>query len=156
MFKTIVWASDGSKDAQAALEVAKGVARESRAKLIAVYVRRLAVWRGGGVPVQHNDREVQRILRRTVEELRDDGFDASLEVVQTTRTNPAQSIAQTAMDAQADLIVKGSRGHSPTASFLLGGVGQRLVKLAPCPVMSVPGPTIEHATRETAERPLAA
>jgi nucleotide-binding universal stress UspA family protein len=156
MFKTIVWASDGSKDAQAALEVAKGVARETRAKLIAVYVRRLAVWRGGGVPAQHNDTEVQGNLRRTVEELRENGFDASLEVVQTTRTNPARSIARTAMEALADLIVTGSRGQSPIASFLLGSVGHRQVKLAPTPVKSVPRPTIEHATRETAKRPLAA
>jgi nucleotide-binding universal stress UspA family protein len=36
MFKTIVWASDGSKDAQAALEVAKDVASENGARLVAV------------------------------------------------------------------------------------------------------------------------
>jgi nucleotide-binding universal stress UspA family protein len=38
MFKTIVWASDGSKNAQAALERAKDLASESGGRLIAVYV----------------------------------------------------------------------------------------------------------------------
>jgi nucleotide-binding universal stress UspA family protein len=156
MFKTIVWASDGSKDAQAALEVAKGVASESAGRLVAVYVRQLvAGGRGGGVPVQYNAAEVQANLRRTVAQLREGGLDASLEVARTTRSNAARSIARVATEAQADLIIIGSRGHSPTASFLLGSVVQRLVKLAPCPVMSVPSPTIGREASD-AMRQLAA
>ena len=131
MFKTVVWASDGSEDSQAALEVAKTMAGVSGGRLIAVYVRQLVVSRGGGVSVQYNDAEVQADLRRTVDELREDGLDASLAVVRTTRSNPARSIASAAKEAQADLIVLGSRGHSPTVSLLLGSVGQRLVKLRP-------------------------
>ena len=156
MFKTVVWASDGSKDAQAALEVAKTMAGVSGGRLIAVYVRQLVVSRGGGVSVQYNDAEVQADLRRTVDELREDGLDASLAVVRTTRSNPARSIANAAIEAQADLIVLGSRGHSPTVSLLLGSVGQRLVKLAPCPVMSVPNPPIERDSSQEPKRQLAA
>ena len=96
MFKTVVWASDGSEDSQAALEVAKTMAGVSGGRLIAVYVRQLVVSRGGGVSVQYNDAEVQADLRRTVDELREDGLDASLAVVRTTRSNPARSIASAA------------------------------------------------------------
>lgn len=156
MFKTVVWASDGSKDAQAALGVAKTMAGASGGRLIAVYVQQLIVSRGGGVSVQYNDAEVQADLRRTVDELREDGLDASLAVVRTTRSNPARSIANAAIEVQADLIVLGSRGHSPTVSLLLGSVGQRLVKLAPCPVMSVPSPRIERESSQEATRQLAA
>ena len=156
MFKTVVWASDGSKDAQAALEVAKTMANVSGGRLIAVYVRQLVVSRGGGVSIQYNDAEAQADLRRTVDELREDGLDASLTVVRTTRSNPARSIANAALEAQADLIVLGSRDHSPTVSLLLGSVGQRLVKLAPCPVMSVPNPAIARETNQEAKRSLAA
>jgi nucleotide-binding universal stress UspA family protein len=156
MFKTIVWASDGSKNAQAALERAKDLASESGGRLIAVYVRQLFIGRGGGLPARYDDAEVQADLRRIVSELRHDGYDASLEVVRTTRSNPARSIASVATDARADLIVLGSRGHSPTASFLLGSVGQRLMKLASCSVMSVRSSTIERETRQAVERSLAA
>jgi nucleotide-binding universal stress UspA family protein len=156
MFKTVVWASDGSKDAQAALEVAKTMVGGSGGRLIAVHVRQLVIARGGGFAVQHNDAEVQAHLRRTVDELREDGLDASLAVVRTTRSNPARSIANVAIEAQADLIVLGSRGHSPTMSFLLGSVGQRLVKLAPCPVMSVPNPPNERDSSHEARQQLAA
>jgi nucleotide-binding universal stress UspA family protein len=156
MFKTVVWASDGSKDAQAALEVAKTMADVSGGRLIAVYVRQLVISRGGGVAVRYNHAEVQADLRRTVDELREDGLDASLTVVRTTRSNPARAIANAAIDAQADLIVLGSRGHSPTVSLLLGSVGQRLVRLAPCPVMSVPSPPIERDASQEVKRQLAA
>ena len=156
MFKTIVWATDGSKDAQAALDVAKTMAGVSGARLIALYIRQLVVSRGGGVSVHYNDAAVQADLRRTVDELREGGLNASLAVVLTTRSNPARSIANAAREARADLIVLGSRGHSPTESLLLGSVGQRLVKLAPCPVMSVPSPRIERESSQEATRQLAA
>ena len=156
MFKTIVWATDGSKDAQAALDVAKTMAGVGGARLIALYIRQVVVSRGGGVSVQYHDDEVQADLRRTVDELREGGLNASLAVVRTTRSNPARSIANAAREAQADLIVLGSRGNSPTVSLLLGSVGQRLVKLAPCPVMSVPNPPIERDSSQEPMQQLAA
>ncbi len=50
----------------------------------------------------------------------------------------AHPIASIADDADADLIVCGTRGHSAVAGLLLGSVTQRLLHLARQPVLVVP------------------
>jgi nucleotide-binding universal stress UspA family protein len=56
VFNTIVWASDGSANADRALPVAKALARESRASLVTVHVvQRFASQRGLAV---HADEEI--------------------------------------------------------------------------------------------------
>ena len=49
----------------------------------------------------------------------------------------AKEIIAAAEDRQVDLIVVGSRGHGRLAGLLLGSVAQKVVSLAPCPVVVV-------------------
>ena len=49
--------------------------------------------------------------------------------------DPAQEIIAAAGDRQADLIVVGSRGHGRLVGLLLGSVAQKVISLAPCPVV---------------------
>jgi nucleotide-binding universal stress UspA family protein len=51
--------------------------------------------------------------------------------------DPAHEIITAAGDRGADLIVVGSRGHGRLAGLLLGSVAQKVVSLAPCPVVVV-------------------
>ena len=51
---------------------------------------------------------------------------------------PAHAIEEVAAEADADLIVAGTRGHSPVAGLLLGSVTQRLLHIARRPVLAVP------------------
>ena len=51
---------------------------------------------------------------------------------------PAPAIAKVADDADADLIVVGSRGLSAISGMLLGSVAQRLPHFAHVPVMVIP------------------
>ena len=51
------------------------------------------------------------------------------------RGDAAAEIIDAAQRGKADLIVVGSRGHSPLAGLLLGSVAQKVLALASCPVL---------------------
>ena len=48
-------------------------------------------------------------------------------------------ILSTAADERCELIVIGTHGRGGLSRFLLGSVADRIVRLAPCPVMTVRG-----------------
>jgi hypothetical protein len=78
MFKVIIWAADGSRGAELALPYAKGLALAQRARLLVVHVDELAVSRGGGSSVYVDEAEVLTTIRKTVEDLKQQGLDATL------------------------------------------------------------------------------
>ncbi|MBI3481567.1 MAG: universal stress protein, partial [Bacteroidetes bacterium] len=53
--------------------------------------------------------------------------------------NPADEICRGAHHSKANLIVLGTHGSSGLREFFIGSNAYRVVKNAPCPVMSVPG-----------------
>jgi nucleotide-binding universal stress UspA family protein len=77
-------------------------------------------------------------VRAQVKELTDAGFDVHLHVQTTVGGGPAHVIADVAQNVGADIILIGTRGHAPVAGLLLGSVTQRLLHIAPCPVLAVP------------------
>jgi nucleotide-binding universal stress UspA family protein len=46
--------------------------------------------------------------------------------------------AEIARAVGADVIVVGIRGHTQLAGLLLGSITQRLLHVAPCPVLAIP------------------
>ena len=56
--------------------------------------------------------------------------------------DPAGEIVDYARDASVDLIVMGTHGRSGLAHVLLGSVAEKVVRKAPCPVLTVRHP--EH------------
>jgi universal stress protein A len=54
--------------------------------------------------------------------------------------SPADEIIACAKDKRADLIVIGTHGRGALAHFLLGSVAERVVRHAPCPVLTVRHP----------------
>jgi nucleotide-binding universal stress UspA family protein len=136
MFGTVIWATDGSDAALRALPYARALARS--APLVVVHVRELLVGRAGGQPTYADDDEIERQIRAQVEQLRDEGVDVSLRLVTTLDANAAHEIAQVAAAVDAGVIVLGTRGRRPLVGTILGSVAQRLLHLAPCPVLAVP------------------
>jgi nucleotide-binding universal stress UspA family protein len=53
---------------------------------------------------------------------------------------PSLTISQAAEEIEADLIVMGTRGLSGLQHALLGSVAERVVRIAPCPVLTVKHP----------------
>ena len=54
--------------------------------------------------------------------------------------SPSTAINLAATEIQADLIVMGTRGLSGLKHAMLGSVAERVVRLAPCPVLTVKHP----------------
>src|SRR6185436_20576090 len=83
------------------------------------------------------DREARARLEATVPEAERE------QVVFATRIGtPHQAILDYAADAAVDLVVIGTHGRGPIGHILIGSVAERVVRKAPCPVLTVHHP--EH------------
>ena len=138
MFKTIIWATDGSEAADRALPTALDLTAEAHGKLLVVHADAHLGGRAGGIPVIANEEDIRSELVSKVNDLVESGIDATFRVVHGTNKDPADLIAAVAREVDADLIVVGTRGHGRVAGMLLGSVTQRLLHVAPCPVLAVP------------------
>jgi nucleotide-binding universal stress UspA family protein len=140
MFKKIVWATDGSAAADQALPLAKDLAQQGEGELRVVHCEEVMLpARGGGAfPVYASEDELRAKIERQVAELSADGLKASLKTTRAPVGGAAHTIAEAAEEQEADLIVVGTRGHTPLGGLLLGSVTQRLLHIAPCPVLAVP------------------
>lgn len=154
MFKTVVWATDGSEAADRSLPYAKALAAGGDRTLVVVHSKELLVGRAAGYPVHADEDELEAKIRRQVDEARDEGLDATLKLARGAAPGAAHMIADMAREVGADVIVVGTRGHAPVAGLLLGSVTQRLLHIASCPVLAVPPGTRtaaeEHETAAAA------
>ena len=151
MFKTVLWATDGSDTAALALPYALGLAEPDKAKLVIAHVREIFVGRGGSYPVLADESELREQIGRQVKNLRDGGLDATFIVRTCTAGHAARTISEIAKEAKADLIVVGTHGYGRVANLLLGSVTQGLLHQGVCPVLAVPtGATVEAPERELA------
>lgn len=135
-------AVDGSEHARRAIEAAARLARDLPATdVVLLNVR---------TPVVYFT-EVPMVDFHTLEGLAQADQDRLLEKAQTQARalglarvsvrsevgQPAQEIVRVASDAAVDQIVMGTRGMNALAGLLMGSVAQRVVHLAPVPVLLV-------------------
>jgi nucleotide-binding universal stress UspA family protein len=66
--------------------------------------------------------------------------------------SPAQAIADYARRAAIDLIVLGTHGRGVLAQLLVGSVAERVVRTAPCPVLTVRHPEHEFVSPDCSEQ----
>ena len=147
MFKVIVWATDGSSQAERALPFAKELARANGARLIVVHVKEIVAGRGGDGPVIVNEDQVQAALAKQVADLKQEGLDVKVQLADVMAGGAAHVIADIADKEGADLIVAGTRGHGPLSGLLLGSVTHRLLHIVKCPVLVVPSTSTGASTQ---------
>ena len=92
--------------------------------------------------------DAQRAMEKSAREqldaivLDDDRRELRANVVLRTSTTTALAIVSYAQDAKIDLIVMGTQGRGGLAHLFMGSVAERVVRTAPCPVLTVRHP--EH------------
>lgn len=141
MFKKVVWATDGSDAADEAMPLARTLAAEAGGELLVVHCEEFTLpgkGPGGRYPRYADEDELKEKIERQVAALGDDGVPTNLKLARASIGGAAQAITDAAHEQQADVIVVGTRGHTPLAGLLLGSVTQRLLHIAPCPVLVVP------------------
>ena len=65
--------------------------------------------------------------------------------------SPASVITKAATDHGAQLIVMGTHGHGGLTHLLLGSVAERVVRTAPCPVLTVSSASVDAAQEPAAK-----
>ena len=102
-------------------------------------------------------REVEEDAEKTVgEACREVGLENWDLHIKTAMTSASRQIADFAETSNADLIVLGTHGLSGLDRLLLGSTSERVMRIAPCPVLTVRLPEIpetvdeERSTREEA------
>jgi nucleotide-binding universal stress UspA family protein len=69
--------------------------------------------------------------------------DALKAVTMTVLGHPVMEIQKYAAENDVDLIVMGTHGRGPLGHLVMGSVAERLVRKAPCPVLTVRAPERE-------------
>ena len=143
----VLVATDFSKTSEAALAYGRELARTFGAKLIVFHAADNIVARynfdGAALPLDvqaEYEAGVKERLGSVPDE--SDYRELRAETVLRTSTSPADAIVEYAKESGVDLIVLGTHGRRAFARMLLGSVAERVLRLAPCPVLTVRHP--EH------------
>ena len=144
-FYRIVVPVDFSPASAEAWRLARRVAALSDAELVLTHVTPASPRFMGAAHVRAQLAEILTSQRRWAEgELQRWAADGAAEgrrVRVALRTGaPHGEIVAAATDERADLIVLGTEGRGGLEHALLGSVAERVVRLAPCPVLTVRAP----------------
>jgi nucleotide-binding universal stress UspA family protein len=138
LFKKILIATDGSKRTQNAVEIGLKLAREQQAKVYAIYVVDTVTFTS--IPMDVTWENMYQLLKDegedAVKTIKDSAPDVAIET-QVLEGNPAVEITKFASDNGADLIVVGTLGKSGIDRILLGSTAEKVVRIAPCPVLVI-------------------
>jgi nucleotide-binding universal stress UspA family protein len=126
--RVVLWATDFSRHATRALAYALSIRAHSAADLVLVHVVAPAA-AGADRGRAH---EAERRLREIGYPLPGHGVDRIVAV-----GHPPSEILRIARDRKAGLVVMGTRGSRALLSILFGSTARRVVRDAPCPVLTV-------------------
>lgn len=140
--KRILFPTDFSEFAKPAQDYASALAEQYHAELHVLYVLQdiaLVMPEPGmmmSMPALNLD-EVQESAERALASIIDPQWPQEKVVRATRRGAPYVEIVRYAADKQIDLIVMGTHGRSGLPHVLLGSVAEKVVRKAPCPVLTV-------------------
>jgi universal stress protein A len=144
-FKKILVPTDFSEGAERAVRLASDLSYRFAAPLTLVYVFEPADFPLPSGYVVFSSQQFERMVAAFEQRLAQGhrtALDAGANRVTTRllRGSPPAEIAQFAEDGEFDLIVMGTHGRSGLKHLLLGSVAERVLRSAPCPVLTVRQP----------------
>jgi nucleotide-binding universal stress UspA family protein len=96
-------------------------------------------------------RQIEEATRKRLGEVLTDSDSSGPKTVPAiiTAPSPALTIVRYAKNHEIDLIVMGTHGRGALAHLVMGSVAERVVRLAPCPVLTVRHPEREFVRPDT-------
>jgi nucleotide-binding universal stress UspA family protein len=137
-FKTILFATDFSPPSNAAFEVASALARDYKARLIALHVIEPATASYTEFTAYIGPEEDKEEAMAKLHALSAASSNVTPEY-RLREGNPAAVIAETAAEIPADVIVLGTHGRTGFTRLMMGSVAEEVLRHAPCPVLTVRG-----------------
>ena len=138
MLTRIVVANDGSQGGYRALAMACDLAKRYGAALHMISVEELPDFPASIDEIleikEADNHKFHTVVERARELAKAQGIEIDAEVV---AGHAAASIIERVKAVKADLLVVGFMGHSALYERIIGGTSDRLVRLAPCPVLVV-------------------
>jgi nucleotide-binding universal stress UspA family protein len=136
MFERIVVAIDGSPQSSKTIPVAIDLAQKYASSVVVVHVREHTRYEGAdidmGPPIPATE-----LVDSVVARFGEANVDARGEIRRIASGKTAEQIVEVASASEADLIVMGTRGMTELKSLVLGGVANKVVHHAHCPVLLV-------------------
>jgi nucleotide-binding universal stress UspA family protein len=145
--KNVLVAVDFDDASEAALTYGRNLARSFGARLHVLHVIENSFLRA----MANDPRAVESATIRQVQDRLTDADRAELDAVAAVRKSdePAEEIVRYATGEHIDLVVLGTHGRSAVGHFLVGSVAERVVRTAPCPVLTVRHPEREFIVAES-------
>lgn len=155
VLENVLVATDFGPASETALNYGRALATLFSAKLHVLHVTEnvyLSAASGYGyvdVPPQVQE-EIERAAQKRVEALLSDEDRQLLRAtaVTVTHNTPPAAIIEYARTNRVDLIVMGTHGRGALAHVFMGSVAERVVRTAPCPVLTVRHPEHEFVLPE--------
>lgn len=142
--KTILVATDFSDAASKAIDTAVEFARKFEAQLVIIHAYRVEIpmaspmMAGGYVLPQGFFEEIGNHAKAHIETVAKEIEGRGVSVIGiAVEQSAAEAIVEEAKSRPADLIVMGTRGLTGLKHVALGSIADRVVRMAPCPVLTV-------------------
>jgi nucleotide-binding universal stress UspA family protein len=135
-FEKILVPVDGSPQGGKTVPLAIDLAARYAAVVTVLHVREHAKYEGSDVDLGP-DATAEEIVGAAVDAFRGAGVEARGVIRRVDPGSTPEQIVRVAEEEHADLIVMGTRGMSEWKSLLLGGVANKVVQSAHCPVLLV-------------------
>ena len=149
VLKNVLVPTDFSEPSAAALAYGRDLARAYDARLHVLFVEDDVNTRyamdSAPVFIPGLQDEIEKAAQTRIADLLTDEDRIQLHARAEVRTSmsPASAIVNYARDLAIDLIVMGTQGRGGMSHVLMGSVAERVVRTAPCPVL-----TLRHPERE--------
>ncbi len=141
-FERILFPTDFSDHAAHAQRYAVSLARQYGADLHLIHVVQLFSYvvdfgMDSSAQYQSVQASLQEMMDSLMNGLADEPFSVTGELIQG---DPVKEVVSTARSDNSDLIIMGTHGRAALEHALLGSIAEKVVRKAPCPVLTVPLP----------------